>query len=68
MNITTNINLPNYSIEFTQTELHDEGTLLHINNNSLKPKKDLNIYKSHELKSTFIEIVNPNKFLKKLLV
>ena len=64
MDITTNINLPNYSIKFTQTEFHDEGTLLHINNNNLKPKKYLNIYKSHELKSTFIEIVNPKKFKK----
>ena len=33
MDITTNINLPNYSIEYIPTESHAGGTLLHISNN-----------------------------------
>ena len=56
----TNINLPNYSIEYTPTESHAGGTLLYISNNmAYKPREDLNIYKTHELESTFIEIINP---------
>ena len=62
MDITTNINLPNYSIEYTPTESHTGGTLLYISNNiAYKPRKELNIYKTHELESTFIEIFNPKK-------
>ena len=62
MDITTNINLPNYSIEYTPKESHTGGTLLYISNNiAYKPRKDLNIYKTHELDSTFIEIINPQK-------
>ena len=33
MYITTNIDLTNYSIEYTQTESHAGGTLLYISNN-----------------------------------
>ena len=59
MVIKTNINLPNYSIEYTPTESHAGGTLLYISNNiAYKPRKDLNIYKTHELESTFINIFN----------
>ena len=62
MDITTNINLPNYSIEYTPTESHAGGTLLYISNNmAYKPRKDLNNYKTHELESTFIETINPKK-------
>ena len=62
MDITTNINLPNYSIEYTPTESHAGGTLLYISNSiAYKPRKGLNIYKTHELESTFIEIFNPKK-------
>ena len=62
MDITTNINLPNYSIEYTPTDSHAGGTLLYISNNiAYKPRKDLNIYKTYELESTFIEIFNPKK-------
>ena len=56
MDITTNINLPNYSIEYKPTESHAGGTLLYVSNNiAYKPRKDLNIYKMHQLESTFIE-------------
>ena len=62
MDIATDINLPNYSIEYTPKKSHVGGTLLYISDNTAyKPKKDLNIYKSHELESTFIEIINPKK-------
>ena len=62
MDITNNINLPNYSIEYTPTESHTGGTLLYISNNiAYKPRKGLNIYKTHELDSTFIEIINLQK-------
>ena len=62
MDITTNIDRPNYSIEYTPTESHAVGTLLYTSNNiAYKPRKDLNIYKTCELKSTFIKIINPKK-------
>ena len=62
MDITTNINLPNYTIEYTPTESHAGGILLYISNNiAYKPRNDLNIYKTHELESTFTEIINPKK-------
>ena len=62
MDITININLPNYSLVYTPTESHAAETLLYISNNiAYKPRKDLNIQKTHELKSTFIEIINPKK-------
>ena len=62
MDITTNINLPNYSIEYTTTESHAWVTLLYISNNiAYKPRKDLNIYKTREWESAFVETINPTK-------
>ena len=58
--LSKNINIYNYSIEFTPTESHAGGTLLYINNKlSYKLRQDLCIYKSSELESTFTEIINP---------
>ena len=52
----------NYSAEFTPTESHASRTLLYINNKlSYKLRQDLCIYKSSELESTFIEIINQKK-------
>ena len=52
----------NFSFEFTPTEYLAGGTVLYIANHlSYKPSLDLNIYKSNELKSTFIEIFMPKK-------
>ena len=52
----------NYSFEFTPTETSEGGTLLYtVNHQSCKCQNDLNIYKENELKSTFIESVNPKK-------
>ena len=57
-----NLNLNNYSFEFTPTETCAGGTLLYIANHlSYKCHNDLNIYKKNELESNFIEIVNPKK-------
>ena len=56
------INLKGYSHESCPTESAAGGTLLYISNNlSYKPRNDLCIYKSAELESTFIEILNPKK-------
>ena len=58
-NLSKNINIYNCSVEFTPTESHAGGTLLYINNElSYKLRQDLCIYKSSDLESTFIEIIN----------
>ena len=54
-----NINIPNYQIEHTPTEANKGGTLLYISNDlNYKPRKDLAIYESTSLESTFIEVIN----------
>ena len=56
------INLKSYSYESCPTESSAGGTLLYISNHlSYKPRNDLCIYKSTELQSTFIEILNTKK-------
>ena len=68
-NLSKNINIYNYSVEFTPTESHAGGTLLYINNKlSYKLRQDLCIYKSSELESTFIETINPKKQILSLVV
>ena len=62
VSLLNNLNLNNYSFEFTPTETFAGGTLLYIANHlSYKCCNDLNIYKKNELESNFIEIVNPKK-------
>ena len=62
VSLLNNLNLDNYSFEFTSTETCGGGTLLYIANHlSCKCCNDLKIYKKNKLKSTFIEIVNPKK-------
>ena len=62
ISLLNNLNLNNYSFEFTPTETSAGGTLLYIANHlSYKCCNDLNIYKKNELESTFIEIANPKK-------
>ena len=57
-----NIRLKNYAFESTPTESSAGGTLHYIANHlSCKPLNDLNIYKKSEIKSTFVEIINPKK-------
>ena len=49
------INLKDYSYESCPTEFSAGDTLLYISNHlSYKPRNDLCIYKSRELRSTFI--------------
>ena len=56
------IDLTNYSYEHCPTESSAGGTLLSISNNlSYKARNDSNFYKSAELESTFIEIINHKK-------
>ena len=56
------IDLTNYSYEHCLAESLADGTLLYIRNHlSYKTRNDLNIYKSAELESTFIEIINYKK-------
>ena len=51
-NLSKNINIFNYSVEFAPTESQAGGTLLYTNNKlSYKLRKDLCIYKSSELES-----------------
>ena len=60
--LATNVNLRNYAIEFTPTESSAGGTLLYIASHlPYKLRLDLNIYKSNQLESTFVEIINPKK-------
>ena len=62
VSLSNNLNLNNYSFEFTPTETFAGGTLLYIANHlPYKCRNDLNIYKKNELQSTFTEIVNPKK-------
>ena len=58
----TNIALANYAIERTPTESNAEITLLHINRkHSYKIRKDLKLYKPHEIESVFVEVIMPKK-------
>ena len=62
VSLSNNLNLKNFSFEFTSTENSAGGTLLYIANHlSYKCQNDLNIYKKNEVESTFIEIVNPKR-------
>ena len=62
VSLLNDLNLNDYSFEFTPTETSAGGTLLYIANHlSYKCRNNLNIYKKNELESTFIEIFNPRK-------
>ena len=55
----SDITIPNYTIEHTPTESGKGGALLYISlDHNYKVRKDLNIYKSKELESLFIEVIN----------
>ena len=61
INKITNININNYTFEFTPTESSTGGYV--ANNLAYKPSTDLQIYKKRDLESTFIEIINPKKVI-----
>ena len=55
----TNIDLSSYSFEHTTTEANCGAALLYIDNNiNYVVQDDLCIYKTKELESVFIEIIN----------
>ena len=61
-NIVKNVNISNFSYEFTPTESTAGGTLLYIADHLVYQKRnDLNIYEKNYLESTFIEITNQSK-------
>ena len=64
VSLLNNLNLNNYSFEFTPTETSAGGTLLYVANHlSYKCCNDLNIYKKNELESTFIKLLTQkNKY------
>ena len=58
--VLSNIDLNNYSFEFTATEFTKEGTLIYIENDlRYKIRKDLNLYREKEIESNFVEIIEP---------
>ena len=58
----SNINLQSYKIEHTPTESEKGGSLLCMSSNlTYKVWNDWKMYKSKELESVFIEIVNKGK-------
>ena len=60
--LNSNISLNNYSFECTPTESTAGGTLLYIANHlSYKSRNELNLYKTNQLESTFIEMLNSKK-------
>ena len=58
---SVNIEIPGYKTPIsTKTEAENGGTLIYLAEGiNYKPRKDLEIYRSKELESTFIEIINP---------
>ena len=59
LNPLSNTTLKNYNIEHTTTESEKSGTLLYISSElNYKVRSDLKMYKTKELESIFIEIIN----------
>ena len=60
IHLTHDIEIPYYKIEHTPTEAEKGGTLLYISENyEYKIRKDLEIYESKKIESTFVEILRP---------
>jgi len=61
VNPKISINIPNYHLFHTPTEAAKGGSLIYISNKLIsKPRKDLEIYESMKVESTFSEIIVPN--------
>ena len=59
--VLSNIDLNDYSFEFTISKSTKGGTLIYIQNDlRYKIRKDLNLYREKEIESTFTEITEPN--------
>ena len=62
ISLTNNLTMNNFSLDFIPAESSAGGILLYIANHlSYKPRLDLNNYRSKELESTFIQILNSKK-------
>ena len=58
----SNLNIKSYSYEYAPTESSKGGTLLDIDRNlRYRSRSDLILYKSEEIESYFIEIIEPKK-------
>ena len=58
----TNVNTQGYSIKHMPSDANKGGALLYINETlNYKSRKDLEIQKSKELESTFIEVIKPRE-------
>ena len=59
--VLSNIEIPNYKVEQCSAESANDGELLYIKNDTTyKVRNDLKMYKSKNLESIFIEIINTN--------
>ena len=59
--VLSNIDLDDYSFEFTATKSTKGGTLIYIESYlRYKIPKDLNLYREKEIESTLVEIIEPN--------
>ena len=55
--------MPGYKVEHKTTEYSNGGTLLYVKQGiKYKSRKDLQTYKSKELESTFVEVLEPGDF------
>ena len=60
--ITFDTTLKNYNLYHTPTESSAGGTLIYVSDKlNSKDRTNLNIYKSKELESTFVQIINKKK-------
>ena len=66
MEVLSNIDLNNYTFEFTPTDSTKEGTLIYIEKDlRYKTRNDLNLYREKEIESNIIEanLRNKNKII-----
>ena len=66
MEVLSNIDLNNYTFEFTPTDSTKEGTLIYIEKDlRYKTRNDLNLYREKEIESKIIEanLRNKNKII-----
>ena len=58
----SNINIDDYTYEYTTTESSEAGTLLYIDKSvKYKSRKDLHLNKPKEIVSTFIKVIETKK-------
>ena len=66
--VLSNIDLQDYTYEWTPTTASKGGTLLYIDNKlRYKTRNDLKLYKEREIESTFLEIIEPNNKKNKII-